>query len=479
MTTSPSRRLAVFLFTIAATLVGLLSFESSAQEPGDRIVVAVTLDTKVKKEVVGQVFEGSVYIIRSVNGQWCSLDQVPGWLPLKNVMTLESAIEHFSKRITHDEQDGIALAHRGMIFYEIENYELAYSDLHRSLLLDNRNPVTWMLRGMILKEQGKYADAAHDLKIAINVNPKLANAHFNLGLVFYAMHDFKQSVTAYDNAIQLAPKRALWWVSRGSAKLGAGDNQGARKDYEQAAAMDKRLADAHIGLANLALIDNRLDVALKEADLALTRQPKNGIALNVRGWILFKQKKTDEAIEDLTQAIRFAPQLSLAYGNRGVCFVEKKEFEKAIADHTKHLELTPDSPFAFSNRAVAWMGAGRFDNAKSDFESAEKIAPKLDAALNAYAWFLATCPDEKFRNGKLAVEKATLACELTENDDWNHLDTLAASYAETGDFDAAVQWANKALAAAPDNKKNRCQEQINRFQQKQPFRSPIGKHAEK
>jgi tetratricopeptide (TPR) repeat protein len=202
------------------------------------------------------------------------------------------------------------------------------------------------------------------------------------------------------------------------------------------------------------------------------------MALNARGWILFKQGKNREAISDFDRALQYAPDLPLAYANRGVCYVKQNDFSLAVADHTRHLELDPESAVAYSNRAVAWLGMGEYQKTADDFKAAEKLAPELDEALNGYAWFLATCPDESFRNGKLAIEKSKKACGLTNYQDWYQLDTLAAAFAETGDFDSAVKWAKQALEIAPAAKKGICEQQLQRFQRKEPFRSKIGKNAE-
>ena len=68
------------------------------------------------------------------------------------------------------------------------------------------------------------------------------------------------------------------------------------------------------------------------------------------------------------------------------------------------------------------------------------------AALNQLAWDWATSPDPRAREGRAAVRFAERAVELTRRQDPAVLDTLAASYAEAGRFDEAVQVMREAIS---------------------------------
>ena len=51
----------------------------------------------------------------------------------------------------------------------------------------------------------------------------------------------------------------------------------------------------------------------------------------------------------------------------------------------------------------------------------------------------------------LALAEATRACEATGYKHEEFLHTLAAAYAETGDFKSAVKWVTKAAEISPDD----------------------------
>ena len=70
-------------------------------------------------------------------------------------------------------------------------------------------------------------------------------------------------------------------------------------------------------------------------------------------------------------------------------------------------------------------------------------------ALNGYAWLRATSSAAGVRNGELALAQAQQAVALEPNA--SYLDTLAAAYAELGQFDKALATQREALALAAGN----------------------------
>ena len=86
--------------------------------------------------------------------------------------------------------------------------------------------------------------------------------------------------------------------------------------------------------------------------------------------------------------------------------------------------------------------------------------------LNNLAWVLATSPDDELRDGKRAIELAKPACEVTEYKQAHILSTLAASYAESGDFDTAVEWSKKAVDVGAEKLKGQLTKELESYQGK-------------
>jgi|SRR5438876_6290558 len=156
--------------------------------------------------------------------------------------------------------------------------------------------------------------------------------------------------------------------------------------------------------------------------------------------------------------------------------MQEPKYELAIQDCNSVLRKYPKFIPAALLRAGANARLGRYADSLKELDRVVRIRPRGDSyarALLARAWFLATCPNPSFRNGSQALQDAKIACKLTNWTDEDALDSLAAAYAETGDFDSAVRYAEHALAVkdiSPVDSK-RVQSHLELFKQRKPVRT--------
>jgi tetratricopeptide (TPR) repeat protein len=108
----------------------------------------------------------------------------------------------------------------------------------------------------------------------------------------------------------------------------------------------------------------------------------------------------------------------------------------------------PETAEALQNLAEVLGRQGDFAEAKTLFLEAAEHADA--GTLNQVAWRLATAPDANLRDGPAAVSFAEKAVAATNRKNALLLDTLAAAYAEIGQFTNAVGVQQEAIALPAD-----------------------------
>ena len=153
-------------------------------------------------------------------------------------------------------------------------------------------------------------------------------------------------------------------------------------------------------------------------------------------------------------------------------YIQDKRPTKAIDIFTKILEEDESHAVARQARADSFLSLGKHAEAIADFEIVLKAKPEDDGVLNNFAWVLATSPDDKLRDGKRAVTLGTKACEATEYKKAHILSTLAAAYAETGDFESAKKWSKTAveLGGKDDEVDEQLKNELESYEQKKAWR---------
>ena len=255
--------------------------------------------------------------------------------------------------------------------------------------------------------------------------------------------------------------RALAWKAKGEYEMALGDmNESLRRDPDSAVYNARGNVRLDMEQYELAIADYGEAIRLGSIEHGSGDTTKgvwwesNNFSLNTpynnRGVARESLEQYDLAIADYSEAIRIDPKYALAYRNRGDVWYAKKDYDLAIADYTEAIRLDPSSAYSHRNLAHACSAKKSYKKAIGYFATAIKLDPSSEWTHNSLAWLLATCEDRSLRDGERAVAVATKACELTDYENWHLVDTLAADYAEAGDFEQAVAHVLKAKELAVD-----------------------------
>lgn len=171
-------------------------------------------------------------------------------------------------------------------------------------------------------------------------------------------------------------------------------------------------------------------------------------AAQVTAWsssvALFKQAV--EAVPDNYVAMN---NLGLAYWQQGRLDDAQKQFEAILKmESDPHLRIAGGLEPAHRNLGLLLAVRRKPDKALEQFDTAIRLQPRQPDAWRHKAWLLATYPDERYRNGIIAVQAAEEAVKLSAWTPPEIWDTLAAAEAENWDFEKAAAAEEKAIDAA-------------------------------
>lgn len=410
---------------------------------------------------------------------------------------LGACADHTKEDRTKEEKELYA---RGVKALDAKDYDAAITNFTRAIRLDPNDINAHMRRGLAYAGKGSVQLATIDYTRAIHMNPSAATLYGLRGDAFLSVDEFSLAIADYDEAIRLDPKKPSYFDSRAKAYLLKGDYAKASVDYQKAARlssplwgelslpskephaisnltaaieMDPTNADAYYnrGIA----YRSTGDYVTATADLseAIRLGRKTAETYVARGTAYREAREYGRAIDDFTEAIRIDPKDGDAYQARGITHVRLKESEAAIADFSEAIHLGVKTADCYTNRGEAYARQRAWAAAIADYAEAVRIDPQSGHANNDLAWISATCPDPSIRNGKNALEHAQAACDVTQWKDANYLDTLAAAYAECGNFDEAVRWEGKCLewnVQHPTDAVEGFRERLTLYEQRQPYR---------
>jgi len=190
-----------------------------------------------------------------------------------------------------------------------------------------------------------------------------------------------------------------------------------------------------------------------------------------RGQGALDREDLDSAIANFTAVTTGDPKHVLAYYCRGNAYDMKGQTEEAIADYSEAIRVRPDFWEAYNNRGSVYLQTADYQKAIDDFKHAIRLSPQSPPPYNNLAWIFATCPKAESRDGPKAIEYVQKACKLSNWEVGIGLDTLAAAFAETENFEEAIKWQEKALRSAPKGKEQEWRKRLQLYHDKMAYRA--------
>ena len=357
----------------------------------------------------------------------------------------EARVKDVDAAVKANPANAEALKARAVLRMEKNDIDGAIEDLKVLLKQDPTNEAVAQVAVEQLVELGRTADALSLLSEALQASPS-EGLYRVRGIIYRAEGKEEEALADFSKALAMQPKDPISLLQRAEISLGRGDVKSAKRDLGEAIRVEPRVADS---------------VA----------------AVRVRCYIAVEEGRLADAINDMNLIVQTNPKDSFWALQLSSLYVQDKRPRKAIELINGILEREPKNISALRTRADTLLGLGDHAAAIKDYQTALEIGidspQQKSGVLNNLAWVLATSPKDELRNGERSIKFGTEAAELTEFKEPHILSTLAAGYAEKGDFEQAIKWSTKAVERGREiehDQVEQLEEELESYKENKPWR---------
>jgi tetratricopeptide (TPR) repeat protein len=300
---------------------------------------------------------------------------------------------------------------RGEVIGAIGHYKVA-------LQLDPRNADALYRLGRLLARSRDFAAAEASFREAIQVRPDWAEAHYNLGLALIAASptspDWTEATPEFSAALKLRPAYVEAANMLAVSQIETGQFAGALQVAKAALALDSRSAELHFNYGR----------ALESTGQAEEAGAEYAAALKIRA--------------DYPEA-----ESSLA----NLCF-ERHDYASAAQHFEAALASNPDLERAHFGLAKAWKALKENEQAQVEFRQANALIQRQSDAVMSSHLSNESLDLAKAGDFAKAVESARKSLSLDPANANAH-DNLGLLLADTGDLRGGIAEVRKSVSLVP------------------------------
>ncbi len=345
---------------------------------------------------------------------------------------------------------------RTLLYLDMEEYDkaVATNDEAQKYLdaLPENTPGRQQLKDEVFRQRlnvfvraKRFDDAVKMLEASVKESPENAQHYFLLIAVLSEQEEFAKAMEVVDKAL------------------------------EQFADSTLRIEVLRAQKVRILLAMKKPDDAMKIVDEILRDDPDNADTLLLKMQVFIEKESYDKALEILEGLIAQNPDNSPLKLMQVQILATQKKNRKALEMLEPLIEEDPENIPMLRIKSQILISLNRHSEAIKTLEKVIREEPEDEVSINNLSWLLSTSPIDLLRNGDRALELALKACELSDYKKAYILSTLAAAYAETGNFEKALEWSQKSLdmAGEDENVKDRIDDlkkELDSYKLNKPYR---------
>jgi tetratricopeptide (TPR) repeat protein len=269
---------------------------------------------------------------------------------------------------------------RSNIYQQTGKNEQALQDINSVIAISPNSYVAIYQRANLEYELGKYDEAKADYRRMQRLNARSADAFIGLARVAVKENNIGLANEYIDQAVQIDPNNADYYVRRASVRQSMGNDQGAVEDLLVALSTDSKNSRATQGLVNYG--KHNYNAVITGLTSAIEKAPKVGMYIYLRAVIAQAHFRYESAIADFERINN--EQL---YNYHGIyasladCQFALGQYQKALDNIEQAIAMDSEVASHYVQKSKILRALGRNDAAQSVATQGTVITPGLTAPL--------------------------------------------------------------------------------------------------
>ena len=382
---------------------------------------------------------------------------------------------------------------RAQLFFKMEQDEKALTLLNALVPFKEKfqGDVEALLTALILRSTVYFTmdnveDALKDIETAQQIRPDFSpilQLKYNILIV---QKNFEEAHAVVKELQSLEPDRPQNFIREIHILT-------EQKKYDDAIEIVQKLREQYPEELQWVLIltdvyskQTEYDKALALVEEQLKEKPEDLRWIAAKTKVFSEQKKWDDAVNWLESCLQKTPdsrEINLLLIS---VLADKKNYKAAKERMTILIQKYPDDVNLLRMDSQLLISLGLHSEAVKTLEKVIETEPDDYTSINNLSWLLSTSPIDSIRSGHRALELAEKASELSRYKRAFVLSTLAAAYAELGDFAKAREWSQKSIDLAKTEKDKteeerkelleNLQKELDCFKQNTPYRELLNEN---
>ncbi len=264
-----------------------------------------------------------------------------------------------------------------LAWQQVQTWRSTESLFRRALAVTDDNYVAHRGLGSVLLQRKQVDDATVELRSAVALAPRYADAQSDLGNALLAANQTEEALSHLDQAVQLQPAVSGFRVNLGSALYALGRSQAAEAEYREALRLAPDSHEARSGLGLALAQEGKLEDARRELTAAIQLNPAYADAHLNLATVLARMGRSEEAARAFSAFSRLNPDAADGHIGLGALLAQQGRMNEAVAELSIAARMKPDDGVLRANLGTALVSTGRLDEGTAELSEAVRLRPDV------------------------------------------------------------------------------------------------------